>query len=84
MMKPDEKKLFDALVQGSKGKHPVYVREVVTLLGINEKRATFICKKWEKKGWYEFGVHVLAGWLTKEGIADAGSGFSDKVKLWQE
>jgi hypothetical protein len=51
----------------------VYVREVVHELGIPEKRAAAICYKWQKrnKDWYEYGVNILAGWLTDKGKAEA-------------
>lgn len=66
-MKNDERMLLDELQRQAKEKLP-YPREVVRDLCMNEKRAAYICKKWTKKGWYDYGVHVLAGWLTPEGM----------------
>lgn len=45
-----------------------YVREVVRQLGINEKRAAYICDKWADRRWYDYGVNVLAGWLEGDGL----------------
>ena len=44
-----------------------YVREIVRELGINENRAAYICEKWTERGYYEYGVNVLAGWLSDTG-----------------
>jgi len=44
-----------------------YVRDLVQDLGIRNKRACWILTKWNKKRWYEWGVNILAGWLTPEG-----------------
>lgn len=43
------------------------VRQLVWYVGMNEKRAAYILEKWCGKDWYEYGVSVFAGWLTKEG-----------------
>ena len=69
-MKDDEKRLLlelQRLCSGATLDSP-YVREVVRELGINENRAAYICEKWTVKGWYDYGVNVLAGWLTPEGL----------------
>jgi hypothetical protein len=67
-MKFDEMKLLTEIQRRQKnGEHP-YVREVVADIGMNGKRAAYLCEKWTDKGWYEYGVNVLAGWLTKEGL----------------
>ena len=66
-MKEDERKLLIELQNRSKTGEPPYVREIINELGINEKRATYICEKWTNKGWYDYGVNILAGWLTEAG-----------------
>ncbi len=68
-MKPDEKELLE-LLQNRTKEHPRLpsVRDVVKDLGMNEKRAAYLLEKWYAKGWYEYGVSVLAGWLTDEGM----------------
>jgi hypothetical protein len=48
-----------------------HARDVVHELGINEKRAAFIFEKWERNGWYECGISVMAGWLTERGMLAA-------------
>jgi hypothetical protein len=65
-MKPDEAALLLALQES---KEQCYVRNLVRDLQIPEKRAAYICDKWSGKGWYDYGVSVLAGWLTEEGKA---------------
>lgn len=62
-MKEDEKELLTALQE----QQYLHVRDVVSALGIPEKRAAYICDKWERKGWYDYGTNVLAGWLTAAG-----------------
>ena len=69
-MKPDERTLLLARADVPAGQH-VYVRDLVHRLGINEKRAAYICDKWTNKGWYDWGVSVLAGWLTAKGREEA-------------
>lgn len=66
-MKPDERALLDELQRQSAGGRQPYVRCVVSGLGMNWKRAAYILQKWEQRGWYDYGVSVLAGWLTEEG-----------------
>jgi len=65
-MKSDEAALLLALQES---KEQCYVRQLVRDLQIPEKRAAYICDKWTAKGWYDYGVSVLAGWLTEEGKA---------------
>ena len=61
-MKDDERLLLSTL----QALNQPYVRDVVRKLDINEKRAAYICQKWADKGWYDYGVNVLAGWLTDD------------------
>jgi hypothetical protein len=44
------------------------VLEMVNELGINTKRAAYICEKWSVQGLYGYGCSVLAGWLTKKAV----------------
>jgi hypothetical protein len=66
-MKQDEREFMEAL----RSRHAMRptVRQVAAELGIPRKRAAYICDKWTRKGWYDYGVSVLAGWLTDEGQA---------------
>lgn len=71
-MKPDERALLEDLGRRADLPHDQrYVREMVAERGMNEKRACYICFKWTDKGWYDYGVNVLSGWLTPEGRAAA-------------
>ncbi len=68
-MKEDEKKLLKFLQKRTmEDKQRLYVRQLIIDLDMNEKRAAYICEKWTNKGWYDWGVTVLAGWLTKKGM----------------
>jgi hypothetical protein len=67
MAKSDEKALMAELRKRTADGEQPYVRDLVKDLGIPEKRAAFIVQKWESRGWYEFGVNCLAGWLTDQG-----------------
>lgn len=70
MIKNDEKQLLEILQHRSSNDHnQPYVRQIVYDLNMNEKRAVYILEKWANKGWYEYGVNVLAGWLTDKGLA---------------
>jgi hypothetical protein len=42
-------------------------RDVISRTGINPKRARYLLYKWERKGWYQYGVSVDTGWLSLEG-----------------
>lgn len=66
-MKADERKLLKALQDRTKNQRQPYVRGIVRELGIIEKRACYLCHKWVRKGWYEYGASVLAGRLTESG-----------------
>jgi len=68
-MKDDERKLLEELQRRAKANERAYVREIVSEMKIPEKRAAYICGKWTDKGWYDYGVSVLAGWLTDDGMA---------------
>lgn len=64
-MKNDEKELLQLLQKRTlEDPNKPYVRQLVLDIGMHEKRAAYICQKWSDKGWYDYGVNVLAGWLT--------------------
>ena len=67
-MKDDERELLQKLQRRIADDGNTSVRQLVADIGMHEKRAAYICEKWIGKGWYEYGVNVLAGWLTPEGI----------------
>jgi hypothetical protein len=67
-MKADEKELLERLqIRTSEDPNLPYVRQLVNDLGMNEKRAAYIFGKWSDNGYYEYGVSVMAGWLTDAG-----------------
>jgi len=67
-VKPDEQMLLDWMQTAVKLGDTPYVREFCAYAGLNQKRAAYICEKWVDKGWYDYGVNVLAGWLTEKGM----------------
>ncbi len=71
MIKSDEIALMDLLRERrpTPDHEFVHVRKLAEELGIQTKRAEYITLKWENRGWYEYGVHCLAGWLTDAGYA---------------
>lgn len=67
-MKSDERELLKQLQKRTaEDPNPPYVRQLIIDIGMNRKRAAYICEKWTDKGWYDYGVNVLAGWLTDKG-----------------
>lgn len=50
------------------GKKIPRVRELILEMDMNEKRAVYILDKWTSKGLYDYGVSILCGWLTAEGM----------------
>ena len=68
-MRNDEKHLMVWIQGDTQQFGRAYPRDVVKFLGINEKRAAYIFSKWADKGWYDYGVSLMAGWLTDEGMA---------------
>jgi hypothetical protein len=71
-MKEDEAELLKAIrIRTGLKQRPIkfpHARDVVHELGMNEKRAAYIFEKWERNGWWECGVSVMAGWLTERGM----------------
>lgn len=67
-MKNDERLLLDKIQSQSDSDNFPYARDVAKDLNIPPKRAAYIYDKWTRKGWYEYGVSVMAGWLTDEGM----------------
>lgn len=64
-MKDDERMLMERIRTYRDTRAPI--RAIAEGLGIPSRRAAYICDKWTRKGWYDYGVNVLAGWLTDEG-----------------
>lgn len=64
-MKDDERRLLVAMRRV--GDVAPYGRNVVAALGIHPNRAAYLFSKWADKGWYDYGVSVMAGWLEPAG-----------------
>lgn len=60
-MKTDERRLLRLVADGVKP------RDAGEALGIPWKRVAYICEKWSRKGWYDYGVTVDLGWLEQPG-----------------
>lgn len=70
-MKDDEKMLLRVLQEQTRKAQPNTfpdVLKIVDEIEINGKRASYILLKWSKKNWYDYGVNVMFGWLTKQGL----------------
>lgn len=70
-MKDDEAELLKIIRSRTREPRPdsfPHARDIVHELGMNEKRAAYIFEKWACKDWYEYGVSVMAGWLTQTGM----------------
>lgn len=59
--KPDERRLWDALVNGE------WPRDAGRRLGIPRKRVWYLCEKWARKQIYDYGVTCDLGWVNRCG-----------------
>jgi hypothetical protein len=66
MVKDDERALL-AIMQ-DRNPQDIYPRQIVRDLGMDEKRGAYILEKWAGQGRYDYGVSVMAGWLTPKGL----------------
>lgn len=57
-MKPDEQRLWDAVVAGERP------RTAGLDLGIHSRRVVYLCNKWSRLGIYDYGVSPDLGWVT--------------------
>lgn len=64
-MKEDERALLAAALAGER---PRYAGE---RLGIPPNRVRYLCFKWSRRDWYDYGVTYDLGWLTPDGEAKA-------------
>ncbi len=55
-------------------------RKIAAEIGLNQKRAWYLCDKWISKGWWDCGVNALSGWLTDDGKVIFG--LVDKERNW--
>ncbi len=70
-MKPNEQLLLSKLAAAHGGPYNPNRADAVDRIahrhGINEKRALYLCEKWEARGWWEYGISIRSGWFTPEG-----------------
>lgn len=69
-MKPrDDEMQFRAAIADAvrSGEKTPSARQIAAYLGMNQKRAWYLCDKWMSKGWWDCGVNALSGWLTDKG-----------------
>lgn len=50
---------------------PTYPRHIYPRMKMPWKRARYLLRKWEKKGWYEAPVSIDLGWLLEPGKTKA-------------
>jgi hypothetical protein len=75
-MKDDEKwflkQIYDKCRNGFIGKDGLSPRDIINsdecVSRMSYKRCWYLLSKWDKKGWYDYGVSDDLGWLTPKGI----------------
>lgn len=64
MVKPDEQELLDTLRANSEQlPNSTLVEAVANQIGIHPKRLEYLLHKWADRREWNYGVHVLCGWL---------------------
>lgn len=79
-MKEDERKLLDALLRRHQTKVPWNADALFEPLGINRKRGYYILEKFDKKGWWMYGVSLRSGYLTENGLEIARCQTTEKTQ----
>jgi hypothetical protein len=44
------------------------------------KQLGYYLEKWERKGWYEYGVSLDMGWMTSKGVTEGMTALKQGVK----
>ena len=65
MEKQDEVKFIRLMLKYNKIKTP---REIINNSNIANKKCHYYLNKWIEKGYYNYGVALDKGWITKKGI----------------
>lgn len=60
-IKEDEEEFIGAILLG------VRPYEAEEALGMHPKRSEYILAKWSERGWWDWGVAIMTGWITEEG-----------------
>lgn len=63
--RPDEVALWEAFGPEGSGAEFRWVRDAMEALGIDPKRAYYLCCKWADKGLYEWGTWWYMGWKVE-------------------
>lgn len=64
MRKPDEVAFYSALRRHGSALGADVVAQDAGRLGMHEKRAEGLLRKWNERGWWAFGVSPWGGWFT--------------------
>lgn len=64
----DEIELMDELMKRTDSGASSDMLEIIEDMGMNLKRAAYICEKWNRQGIYEYGINVMHGWLITQHI----------------
>jgi hypothetical protein len=66
-LRKSEEKFLLYLIHGARQQRE-NLRPILATLHIPNKRIEYLLYKFSDKGWYEWGVSPMVGWLTEEGI----------------
>lgn len=66
-MKPDEMEIARRLLEDANAGVSACPKDYIG--DMHPKRLAYICCKWSDKGWYDYGVNCLRGWLTPNGVS---------------
>lgn len=76
-MKPDEARLLKhlaaAMPEDTTEWHGEEAYNAAAAMGIPRKRVEYFLEKWAQRFWWEYGVSIRLGWMTKEGRAAAAT-----------
>ena len=66
MRKADEIAFYDAVRRARAQNDSSFVDAIAVQHGFNEKQAMAWVDKWDRKGWWDYGVSLRSGWFTPE------------------
>lgn len=67
MKKPDEIELMRAVLDWDQRGKRERILELPEIAHMPDKRVYGLIAKWDRKGWWDYGVSLLCGWLTDKG-----------------
>ncbi len=68
-MRDDERLLLEAAQRQTQKQGGFNILELAKESGIYQQRAVYLCQKWGLRGWYDYDVNALEGWMTEEGMS---------------